>query len=135
MRSTRSGRWRMWGQDGQQLVVDELAAVDDRIGGSVTLISSIAEVISDRPGQSTRSVPSTVTSARDSRTMSVGRRMPKSDSTTTSSCITLRVDRPAGTHVLGHQPGQRPLQLVRGRRLGHVGDPLDTVAQQPDVAL
>ena len=52
-----------------------------------TASSSRADDISEIPGHSTRSVPSTVTSARDSRTMSFGRRTPKRASVPTISCI------------------------------------------------
>ena len=41
---------------------------------------------------------------------------------------------PPGPDVLGHQPRQRPFQLVGRHRLRHVRDTLDTIAQQPDIA-
>ena len=52
--------------------------------------------MSERPADSARSVPSSVTSARDSSTTSVGSRIPKSDSTTTSSCMTSASITPPG---------------------------------------
>ena len=45
-----------------------------------------------------------------------------------------RIDRAAGADVIGHQAGQRPLQLVRRGRFGDVGDALDAIAEQGDVA-
>ena len=40
---------------------------------------------------------------------------------------------PPGPHVLRHQPGQGAFELLGGRRLGEVGDPLDRVTQQAHV--
>ena len=45
-----------------------------------------------------------------------------------------RIDRRAGPHVVGQQPSEGALQLVGRRRVGELGDPLDTVAEQADVA-
>jgi len=45
-----------------------------------------------------------------------------------------RFDRSPGPHVLGDQPGDRPLEPVGRHRTGHVGDALDAVPEHADVA-
>ena len=72
--------------------------------------------------------------ARDNSTTSVGRRMPNRDSVATRSCITAGSTEPPGSHVLGQQTGERPLELIGRRGVGQVDDPLDAVAEHVHVA-
>ena len=118
----------------QQLVARELLAVDDRFPGAVVRRAGSPRRRARCRGTAMRSVPSTVTSARDRSTTSVGRRMPKRDSVATRSSSTAGSTAPPGSDVLGHQPGERALELLGRRRVGEVGDALDAVAQQAHVA-
>ena len=52
---------------------------------------------------------------------------------TSSSKTAGSTDAP-GPHVVSHQPGEGALQLVGRGRVGELGDPLDTVTEQADVA-
>ena len=52
----------------------------------------------------------------------------------TSSSKTAGSTDAARAHVVSHQPGEGALQLVGRGRVGELGDPLDTVTEQADVA-
>ena len=134
MRSTPVREPPQVGEHGGQLVADHLVA--GRGPGVVLLAvrSWLAAATIENPGEIVRSVPSRVTSARDRITRSPGRRMPNSGQRRHQVLQHRRVDRAGRPHVLGHQPGEGPLEALGRHRLRHLGHPLDAVAEQADVA-
>ena len=125
----RSGRRRSCGR--ARASSRPITTVSGSIGDSVDAISSVAAATSDMPGAITRNVPSRVASARESNDEIAGK--PDAElqrSCATRSCSTRRVDGTVGANVIGHQPGERPLEPLWGDVLGDVGDSLDAVAEQ-----